>query len=123
MKSKIMKYLQILKVELEDIEEDLRTMRELNIVRKQNREITDYVCLENMSLLKKEIYGLEILEKAVDQIDPNAFESLDDCVLYLEDFFKSKIAEKDLPEAVYYFVGRKLKKIQGYVEEKPVKTS
>jgi hypothetical protein len=51
--SRVSKYLGILKIELEDLEEDPAVLRDLYTERDQRREITYYACLENVALVKE----------------------------------------------------------------------
>ena len=52
MQERVGKFLRILKVELEDLEEDINTLAGLTAKRRQDRAITEYVHMENISLFK-----------------------------------------------------------------------
>ena len=58
MNAKVRKYLDILKIELEDLIVDLEFSEAILSKRLKEHEITEYVFLENISLLKKEILGM-----------------------------------------------------------------
>ena len=69
MKNKIEKYIKILKIELEDLEKDLLVMAEIYHQREQKKEITDYVFLENISLLQSEISGIDSIIESLEEIN------------------------------------------------------
>jgi len=58
MKTKAHKFLSILKMELEEIEEDLKTLLEIYRCHEQKHEITNYVLQENSSLIQAEIAAI-----------------------------------------------------------------
>ena len=68
MREKLNKYLKVLKVELEDLEEDLRLLESLYNQRAQREEITHYLFLENVSLVKSEISGIDQIIHSLDDI-------------------------------------------------------
>ena len=112
MKQKIERYLKILKIELEDLVDDIKDAEEILKTRLEERKITDYVYLENLSFFNAELAGVKKLEKEIDKLQ--GFESLDDLSKYLNDFIKKRVKEADLPDAVYILIKRKLDKIQKY---------
>ena len=76
MKEKIEKYTKILKIELEDLEKDLLMMAEIYHQRELKKEITDYVFLENLSLLQSEIAGIDNIIESLEEIDPKDFTTI-----------------------------------------------
>ena len=52
MRNKMKKFLEILKIELSDLEEELQFFGELHKSREKSGEITTYVFRENMNLFK-----------------------------------------------------------------------
>ena len=115
MELKLAKYLKVLKIELEDLEEDLEVMKELYDRREQRNEITDYVFLENVALLKTEIAGVESLVKSIDDIPVDQFSHLDEFVDYVDALFRERTEHSGYPEAVYALVKRKLSKVSRYI--------
>ena len=115
MREKLNKYLKVLRIELEDMEEDLSIMRELYGQRERRDEITEYVFLENVSLLKSVISGIEVLNRSIDDIPRDEFADLDELVDYVDRLFRDRTAHAGYPEAVYSLVRRKLTKVSRYI--------
>ena len=116
MKEKIPKYVKVLKIELEDLEEDLLVMAEIYHQREQKDEITDYVFLENLTLLQSEIAGIETMLRSLNDIEYESYSSLDELVEYIEKEFRRKTDASGFPESVYALVKRKLTKVSKYIE-------
>ena len=62
------KFLEILKVELNDLGSDLDVLVDEYKKRKSKNEITEYVFLENLAVLKREMYGIDNLIEAIDSV-------------------------------------------------------
>lgn len=110
-------FLRILKIEIEDLQMDIE---ELITECENNREkgvITNYVCMENLTVFKNEIHGLGVFNRIVDKTDPEEFDTLDDMIIKLKEGFRKAIHAHGLVEAVYVCVARKLKKVAKYFEQ------
>ena len=116
MRVKLRKYLDVLKIELEDLETDLGLMSELYGRREKQDEITDYVFLENVSLLQSEISGVASIIRSIDAIPVSEFSNLGEFVDYLEGRFRQRTEHSGYPESVYALVKRKLTKVSRYIE-------
>ena len=117
MKAVIAKYLSIFKIELEDLETDIVSLIELTEERKLNKEITEYVGLENVSLLQAEFAGIKCIGNSIDEYDISKYAGLDDFVSDFKKELKKKIRNSGYPDAVYLFVERKADKVAKYVSE------
>jgi hypothetical protein len=115
MKAKIGKYRQILKIELEDLEKDLLIMAEIYHQREQKKEITDYVFLENLSLLQSEIAGIDNIIESLEEIDISKFNTVEEFVSYITEEFRKETKEDGFPESVFALVSRKLNKVTRYL--------
>ena len=116
MREKLKKYLKVLRIELEDLEEDLQVMADIYNQREKRNEITGYVFLENMSLLKSEIYGIEQIIESLDGIVVDRYKSLEDMIEHVDQEFRNKTEDSGFPEACYALVKRKLLKVTKYME-------
>ena len=117
MREKRKKYLKVLRIELEDLQEDLELMADLYNQRDANAEITPYVFLENVSLLQAEITGIENIIRSIDDIVIDRFETLNELVDYSDQAFQKLTKEAGYPDAVYELVRRKLRKVARYLRE------
>jgi len=107
--------MKILKIELEDIEEDIQTLLDLASQRKKEGQITNYVFFHNVALFKNEISGINNFIQCLDTLDPGAYENLDALIAVIDDLYKQRTKDHHFPEGVYAMVHRKLKKIARYV--------
>ena len=115
MKEKIEKYTKILKIELEDLEKDLLMMAEIYHQRELKKEITDYVFLENLSLLQSEIAGIDNIIESLEEIDPKDFTTIEQFAVFIAEEFRKKTEAAGFPESVFALVERKLKKVTRYL--------
>lgn len=113
--SRVTKYLAILRVELEDLEEDLTVLKNLYDERDRRREITHYTCLENVALVQEEISGIAEMVRDMESIDPSRYSGLEELVADLEELCRTRVRESDFPQAVLTLVQRKLEKVLRYV--------
>jgi hypothetical protein len=115
MKDKIKKYKRILQIELEDLQEDLLMMAEIYHQRELKREITDYVFLENLSLLQSEIAGIDNIINSLEDIDTEGFGSIEEFAEYISEQFRKKTEDAGFPDSVFALVNRKLVKVSRYI--------
>jgi hypothetical protein len=111
---KAQKYLEILKIELEDLILDLELGEEVLKKRLEEHEITEYVFMENIGLLKKEVLGIEKLKKVVGAAG-DEHKSIGELRILLEDYFAKELHAAGLPKVVSLLVNRKLEKITRYM--------
>ena len=109
------KYLKILKVELEDMVEDINSMMEIAQKRKESGEITNYVFWENGTVLIKEISGINNFLQGMSDLDFLKYENLEEMVEDLAAMFRKRTREYDFPEYIYDMVKRKLVKVSLYL--------
>ena len=114
MKTRIKKYLEILKIELEDMIMDLELSEEVLAKRLKEHEITEYVFLENISLLKKEILGIERIKIMLKEAE-SSIQSIGDLHEKIETYMLGEIKSAGLPEVVSLLLSRKLEKIGRYM--------
>ncbi len=115
MQAKMKKFLKILKIELEELENELIMFGELHKQREKSGEITTYVFRENMNLIKNEISGIREIVKSVDALVSTRYHSFEEMVEDLDRKIKGKIEESDYAEAAYELVKRKLQKVHTYM--------
>jgi hypothetical protein len=111
MKDVLHRFIGILKIELEDLEEDINDLLELCQKRMNHKEITHYVYLENKSLLLEEIAGIKSLINSLDTLDTKKFESKEEMFREIDRMVHIRTRECAFPEAVYNLVKRRLDKV------------
>jgi len=87
-------------------------MAEIYHQRELKREITDYVFLENLSLLQSEIAGIDSIIESLDEVNIENFSTIEGFEAYIAAKFRKSTEEHDFPESVFSLVERKLKKDQ-----------
>jgi hypothetical protein len=114
MKNKMERYIKILKIELEDLEDDIQDGQVILRQKLEDHKITDYVFMENLSTFITELAGIKKMEKEIDSL-AGQYETLDELVAYISGFVKKKVKDSGLPEVVYILIKRKLDKIYKYL--------
>ena len=117
MKERVGKFLRILKVELEDLEEDISTLAEMTEERRRQHDLTEYVSLENLSLLKQEFAGIREVVDQIDRLEMVEGESFQQFVDRLKSRIREVIIASAYPDAVYIFVDRKIQKVADYLRD------
>ena len=115
MQEKMKKFLKILRIELEDIENDISMLVNLHLEREKKKEITHYVCRENLALLNREISDLHIVLRYFDSLSLEAFDSLEQMIEEVDKRIKAKTEEMQFDEVVYNLIKRKIEKVKMYV--------
>ena len=108
-------YLKILRIEIEDLMEDIEFLIEESKKERESELLSNYVFWENITIFKNELSGVNSFFKVLDETDPDQFETLDEMVDHIRSIFKKKIKEYGLVEAVNLYVNRKIIKVRQYV--------
>lgn len=111
------KYKKILKIELEDLEMDIGALAELYEKRRTEREITNYVFLENISLIQHEVSCLKLFLRELNGVDLARFQDLQEMVGDIQEKFRKRSRECSFPDAICRMVERKIEKASRYVME------
>ena len=117
MKEKLNKFLKILKIELEEFLEYLEYLLEVHRFRAEQGEITNYVYLENITVLKNELSGIKNILKIIDVVKADDFQDIESLILHLEKRTVESIKHFNYPEAIHVMCRRKLDKVKKFVLE------
>ncbi len=115
MKALQKKFIAILRMELEDLIEDIELLMSVEKKRFAKNEITNYVYMENTALFKNEIACLNNFIGFINGIEIGRFDSLAQLSAYIEEQFKNRRQEHEYQQAVMGFVARKIAKVMNYV--------
>lgn len=108
-------FLNILRVELQDLEEDLLQLVEDAREKHDCEKITHYVYLENLAVIRCEIFGVNGIAKRFNEMDPDAFEDLDHLIESLKSEMLNEKSRDLLPDGVLRMVDRKMEKVKDYI--------
>lgn len=115
MSAKTGHFLGLLRVEFEDMMEDVSVLETLSKERLKNAEITDYVYNENNVVFEQEIQALRYLATILEQPHWQEVENLDQLNAELRTSLKDAIIQKAYPPVVQELVSRKLDKVRQFV--------
>lgn len=117
MKDLLHKLIGILKVELEDLEGDVDDLLKILQHRKDEKEITNYVYLENRSLLLNEIGAFKSLIHGLDALDTGRFATQEEMFREVDRLIHARTRDSAFPEVVYSLVKRRLDKVVQYLKQ------
>lgn len=112
------RFIEILRIELADLKEDLELLIDESKKERKNGRLTDHVFFANLALFKNELLSVDAFFKILNEIDADEFENLDSLLDHLRKVFREKVHLCGLAEAVNVCVERKLKKVAHYVTQK-----
>jgi len=116
MKNQIRNFLEILKLELDDLKDDLHTLKKECEHKLKAGLITNYVHMENMALYDNELHGLNTFQTIVNETEPEKFDSLDNLITHLNETFKITMKSCGYAEAGRICIQRKMLKVARYVK-------
>jgi hypothetical protein len=109
------KYLKLLAIELEDLRDDLETLIANCLERMERKEITKYVCFENMAVLRNEILSIDSVSQILSSVDVDDYDDLDALMNDLDLRFWEKLKEHGFPQGPRRLIRRKLEKVLQYM--------
>lgn len=115
MERKCLRFLKILRAELEDLLEDLKAVEDRYRQRFAKSEITNYVFLENEALLSREEESVRALMASIDGMNSSGYKSVEEIVEALDAVAREFITTKEYPAAVHRLLRRKMEKVLSYV--------
>jgi hypothetical protein len=109
------KFISLLRIELEELEQDIRDLLELWQRRKDSHEITNYVYLENKGLLLNEVSCVKELLDSIASVDTSRYDSVDQMIFDVDAMIAKRIRDCAFPEVLHSLVKRRLEKIRQYM--------
>jgi hypothetical protein len=110
------KFLRILRIELEDLDEHLHDLIGAYQAKYDSREETEHVCLENMATLRNEECGVHHFLHLLDRFDPDAVADLDTLKTALRTQFRDAVRAAGLAQCACVYADRKIEKVAAYVQ-------
>jgi len=110
------KFVKILRAEIEDLLEDVAVAERRHAARFARRELTDYVFKQNEALFKAEEESFRRVLQSLGSVDAARYRDLDELAAAVDTLVREVVRDHEEPEAIYRFVSRKLKKVRAYVE-------
>lgn len=108
-------FLRILKVEMDDLEQDIELLIREYTEKHDKDEMTNYVFNENLALLQRELFGLQGFREEIAAMDPGEEKSLEELREHLDQRLKKRVEEKGLPNSILLLMERKISKVMNYI--------
>jgi len=115
MKNQIKNFLEIMKLELDDLKDDLHTLKKECKHKLQEGLITNYVHMENMALYDNELHALNSFRRILEVTEPEKFDSIDNLTTHLLETFCTVMKTCGYAEAGRICIERKMLKVAKYV--------
>lgn len=109
------KFVSIVKAELDDLIEDLNHLVDDYKEKKDHDLITSYVFLENLALLRHEMYGIRRISDVISTLkleDYKDIREISDCI---KEILENKISGSDFAGCLLPMISRKIDKAANYV--------
>lgn len=111
------KYLEILRIEVDDLAEDIKALQKHYHDRLARGEITDYVLRENVAVLEHESHGIAAVRACLEDLRPADYASLEDMIAAIGGRLDDRLRCGGFDPVVRLLVERKLAKVERYVRQ------
>ncbi|MFO7888817.1 MAG: hypothetical protein R6V04_00600 [bacterium] len=115
MKYKIRSFQVIMRVELQDLKEDIEDLLDNNRKKFQEQKISQRVYMENEALYQNELIGIEEFSELLLSKNPSEFKDLSEFIQTLKEEFYILLKKEEIALAVKVCIDRKLLKVSEYV--------
>jgi len=115
MKNQLRNFIEILKLELNDLQEDIHTLKNICDHKLRDDLITNYVHMENTALYENELHAINSFRDILNETIPEGFESLDKLIHHIDENFKIAMKSCGYAKAGHICIERKMLKVAKYV--------
>ena len=115
MRALLNKFINIFRIELQDLEDDINDLLEVLERRRDSQEITNYVYMGNKGVLLSEISCVKELLGSISKIDAYQYRNVEDMISDVKKMLDDRIQDCAFPEVVHNLVQRKFDKVCNYV--------
>lgn len=111
------RFIQIMRIELEDLHDDIEALKEHSAEVWHEHIISEFGYWGNLGVLKNELCGVGLFGQILDQIDPDDYETLEEMTEDLEKQLLASIHKYGMVPAIRLLIRRKIDKVSRYVQE------
>lgn len=116
MRCKKKRFVQILKVELEDLHDDIEALAEHCTELRKAHELTEIGYWGNLGVLKNELRGVGVFAQILDNADTEQFDTVEALAADLEEKLLAEIKKYGMVPAIDVLIRRKIDKVISFVE-------
>lgn len=109
------KFLRILRLEMEDLEDHIVQMVADYRAREERHEVTEHVCFGNVAVLSNEDCAVRHFRRILESIRPEDYGSLDEMIDDVRGRFDREVCLAGLSRAACLFAQRKIQRVRAYV--------
>ena len=116
MHEKVQTFLTLFEIELNDLQKDIELLIERYREDHDKEVISNYVFLENIALMKNELFGIDSFRDLVRSIEPTDYCST---ILLADDLrcnLRERCRSRGIAASIYLLAERKIRKILSYIE-------
>ncbi len=117
MQGKKKRFIEILRIELDDLHDDIEALAEHCTELRRARELSEIGYWGNLGVLKNELRGVGVFAQIMNDADPDQYDSLESLAQDLEDRLLASIEKYGMVPAIDVLIRRKIDKVQKFVEE------
>lgn len=117
MQEKTRCFLTMFAIELEDLHKDIELLMQKYTDEHDHEVISNYVFLENLALMKNELFGIDSFLQEVQRIDPTTFSDVHQLIETLKNLLRTRCHEKGIAAAAYILSERKMAKVLSYIDD------
>jgi transcription-repair coupling factor (superfamily II helicase) len=117
MKERKKKFINIIKIEMEDLIEDLNNLVDDYKEKKEKDLITNYVFMENLALIQHEMYGIGKFSEIVCALNLEDYKDIEEISDHIKDILEKKIATSDFANCLFPMISRRIAKASKYVKD------
>ena len=116
MRNQLANFIEILKLEMKDLHDDLHSLKTENDEKLHKGLITNYVHMENNALFDNELHALRSFQKLLDNINPAEYDNIDALIVHLDGSFSTIMKSCGYAEVGRICIARKMSKVARYVK-------
>ena len=111
-------FLEIMAMEIEDMKQDIETLRRHVAERSERHEISDYVRMENDAVYRHIEAGVECLRHTLERVNHDEYADVPALVAALRELCHKRAEELGLHEGMIQTLHRKMDKVAAFLANK-----
>ena len=110
-----LRFIEIMRIELEDLHDDIDSILEHCVQLFREHEITEFGYFGNLSVLKGELHGVGVFARMLNNVDTAKYDTVEAMAEDLERQLLAEIEKYGMVPAIDILIRRKIEKVMKYV--------